>query len=183
AAAVPAAAVPAAAVPAAAVPAAVVPAAVVPAAVVPAAVVPAAVVTAETVTAETVPGQTVPAASEAPDPVIEAVLGGGESLPGYPRELLALDLDLGADVGVDTVKQAGVFAAVRERFAIPRQDSLKLRDFPTLAHVIGFVRDHAKPAPQAAGSAEAARPPEAAGSAEAAKVPPDPPAPGPRPPH
>ena len=66
-----------------------------------------------------------------------------ESLTGYPRDLLDLDLDLEADLGVDTVKQAEVFAAVRERFGIPRDDDLKLRDFPTLAHVIGFVRDRA----------------------------------------
>src|SRR5262249_4571472 len=80
------------------------------------------------------------------DQVTEAVLGVVEGLSGYPRELLDLDLDLEADLGLDTVKQAEVFAAVRERFAIPRQDDLKLRDFPTLAHVIGFVRDHAVPA-------------------------------------
>jgi hypothetical protein len=36
-----------------------------------------------------------------------------------------------------------VFAAVREQFGIPRDDNLKLRDFPTLIHVIGFVRDRA----------------------------------------
>ena len=60
-----------------------------------------------------------------------------ERLTGYPRDLLDLDLDLEADLGVDTVKQAEVFAAVREQFAIPRDDNLKLREFPTLAHVIG----------------------------------------------
>ena len=64
-------------------------------------------------------------------------------LTGYPRDLLDLDLDLEADLGVDTVKQAEVFAAVRERFGIPREENLRLRDFPTLAHVIGFVRDRA----------------------------------------
>ncbi len=37
-------------------------------------------------------------------------------MTGYPPELLDLDLDLEADLGVDTVKQAEVFAAVRERF-------------------------------------------------------------------
>ena len=68
-----------------------------------------------------------------------------ERLTGYPRDLLDLDLDLEADLGVDTVKQAEVFAAVRERFAIPRQDNHRLRDIPTLAQVIGFVRDHAVP--------------------------------------
>ena len=55
--------------------------------------------------------------------------------------MLALDLDLEADLGVDTVKQAEVFAAVRESYGIPRDDKLRLRDFPTLAHVIGFVHD------------------------------------------
>ena len=62
-------------------------------------------------------------------------------MTGYPPELLDLDLDLEADLGVDTVKQAEVFAAVRERFEVERDDTLPLRDFPTLAHVIGWVRD------------------------------------------
>jgi hypothetical protein len=35
-------------------------------------------------------------------------------MTGYPPELLDVDLDLEADLGVDTVKQAEVFAAVRE---------------------------------------------------------------------
>ena len=34
-------------------------------------------------------------------------------MTGYPAELLDPDLDLEADLGVDTVKQAEVFAAVR----------------------------------------------------------------------
>ena len=72
---------------------------------------------------------------------------------GYPPELLDLDLDLEADLGVDTVKQAELFAQVRETYGIARDDSLKLRDYPTLNHVVGFVRDripqpdaHASPA-------------------------------------
>ena len=59
---------------------------------------------------------------------------------GYPRDMLALDLDLEADLGIDTVKQAEVFGMVREAFDIPRHDNLKLREYPTLEHVIGFVR-------------------------------------------
>ena len=62
-------------------------------------------------------------------------------MTGYPAELLDLDLDLEADLGVDTVKQAEVFAAVRERFNVERDENLQLRDFPTLTHVIGWVRD------------------------------------------
>ena len=58
---------------------------------------------------------------------------------GYPNDMLDLDLDLEADLGVDTVKQAELFAAIREIYHIPRDQNLKLRDFPTLRHVIGFV--------------------------------------------
>ena len=72
---------------------------------------------------------------------------------GYPQDMLDLDLDLEADLGVDTVKQAETFAAIRAAFDIPRRKSLKLRDYPTLASVIGFVyTDAARP-----GSAEQRR--------------------------
>ncbi len=113
------------------------------------------------------------------DEVADAVLGVVAELTGYPRDLLDLDLDLEADLGIDTVKQAEVFASVRERFSIERDENLKLRDFPTLSHVIGFVRDRAHlpaqpptaapagPAGTAApAGAEAAAGPEQAGAAQ-----------------
>ena len=50
-------------------------------------------------------------------------------------------LDLEADLGVDTVKQAEMFAAIRAAYNIPRDENLKLRDYPTLSHVIRFVYD------------------------------------------
>src|SRR5207302_9641490 len=80
---------------------------------------------------------------------------------GYPPEMLDLDLDLEADLGVDTVKQAETFAAVREAYGIEREAQLKLRDFPTLRHVIGFVYDRKpglKPSQVAAAKAEVAEP-------------------------
>ena len=58
---------------------------------------------------------------------------------GYPQDMLDLDLDLEADLGIDTVKQAEMFAAIREIYNIPRDESRKLRDYPTLAHVMRFV--------------------------------------------
>ncbi len=71
----------------------------------------------------------------------EAVVSIVSEMTGYPPDLLDLDLDLEADLGVDTVKQAEVFAAVRGRFGVERDDSLSLREFPTLTHVIGWIRD------------------------------------------
>ncbi len=64
-------------------------------------------------------------------------------LTGYPPELLDPELDLEADLGVDTVKQAEVFAAVREKYNLERDENLQLRDFPTLNHVAGWVRERA----------------------------------------
>jgi len=75
------------------------------------------------------------------DAVKERVLALVAEKTGYPVDMLDLDLDLEADLGIDTVKQAEMFATIREAYGIPRDDKIKLRDFPTLAHVIGFVRD------------------------------------------
>ncbi len=75
------------------------------------------------------------------DPVTTKVLEIVAAQTGYPPDMLALDLDLEADLGVDTVKQAETFAAIREEYGIERDDSLALRDYPTLDHVIGFVKE------------------------------------------
>ena len=75
------------------------------------------------------------------DPVKEKVLEIVAEKTGYPKDMLDLDLDLEADLGVDTVKQAEMFASVRAAYNIPRDENLKLRDFPTLAHVIQFAHD------------------------------------------
>ena len=91
------------------------------------------------------PAVAAPAATPAPalkgDPVKERILAIVAEKTGYPPDMLDLDLDLEADLGVDTVKQAEVFAAVREAYGIARDEKLRLRDFPTLAHVIRFVYD------------------------------------------
>ena len=76
---------------------------------------------------------------------------------GYPPDLLDLDLDLEADLGIDTVKQAEVFATIREAYGIERDDSLKLRDYPTLNHVVG-VRQRARPGAAAAAERRRSRP-------------------------
>ena len=84
---------------------------------------------------------TCPSDEPARDPVKERILALVAEKTGYPLDMLDLDLDLEADLGVDTVKQAEMFAAIREIYNIPRDENLKLRDFPTLAHVIRFVHD------------------------------------------
>jgi hypothetical protein len=83
------------------------------------------------------PSQLAPAG----DPILDQVTKIVAEMTGYPADLLDPDLDLEADLGVDTVKQAEVFR--RRPRALPgraRRHDLKLRDFPTLRHVAGWVR-------------------------------------------
>ncbi len=119
-----------------------------------------AVPAAATITAAPTTTATPAAVATAPggeDEVVAKVMAMVAEKTGYPSDMLELDLDLEADLGIDTVKQAEVFAMVRETFGIPRQESLKLRDYPTLRHVIGFVRENL--AGGAAVTAEPASPP------------------------
>ncbi|MCG6989234.1 MAG: acyltransferase domain-containing protein, partial [Gemmatimonadetes bacterium] len=81
------------------------------------------------------PPETAPTA-EATDPVAEQVLRIVAEQTGYPPDMLALDLDLEADLGIDTVKQAEMFAAIRAAYDIERDDNLALRDYPTLGRAI-----------------------------------------------
>ncbi len=57
--------------------------------------------------------------------------------------MLDLDLDLEADLGIDTVKQAELFASIRGQYNIPRREDLRLSDYNTLAKVIAFVKEAA----------------------------------------
>ncbi len=104
--------------------------------------------------AASAPISTQPTASIAPqaatdDAIKEKVLDIVAEKSGYPKDMLDLDLDLEADLGIDTVKQAEMFAAVRAAYNIPRDENLKLRDFPTLALVIKFARDRQPGVPKA----------------------------------
>ena len=81
------------------------------------------------------------------DEIKNYVLGIVSEKTGYPPEMLDLDLDLEADLGIDTVKQAELFAAVRNHYGISRREDLRLSEYNTLAKVIGFVSDSLTPVP------------------------------------
>jgi acyl transferase domain-containing protein/acyl carrier protein/NAD(P)-dependent dehydrogenase (short-subunit alcohol dehydrogenase family) len=60
---------------------------------------------------------------------------------GYPEEIVEMDVDLEADLGIDSIKKAQLFAEVGERFNIAPRADLSLDDFPTLGHVLDFLID------------------------------------------
>jgi acyl transferase domain-containing protein len=59
---------------------------------------------------------------------------------GYPAEVVELDADLEADLGIDSIKKAQLFGELREYFDIKPDANLTLDDFPTLRHVLRFLQ-------------------------------------------
>ncbi|HEY1784090.1 MAG TPA: KR domain-containing protein [Pirellulales bacterium] len=65
---------------------------------------------------------------------------------GYPAEVVDLDADLEADLGIDSIKKAQLFGELQEYFDISALGaggagggSLSLDDFSTLRHVLNFL--------------------------------------------
>ena len=80
---------------------------------------------------------------------------------GYPKDMLELDLDMEADLGIDTVKQAELFAAMREKYNLPQTEGVQLKDYPTIKHCINYAMkamSEAQSAPAAAAVAPAPQP-------------------------
>ena len=59
---------------------------------------------------------------------------------GYPIDFLESELDLEADLGVDTIKQMEIVAAVREHFSLPKKEGFSLKDVPTIEKLSAFVQ-------------------------------------------
>ena len=93
------------------------------------------------ISAQPLPVPTAPSSTAAQDAagVLAFITQQVSEKTGYPAEMLDPDLDLEADLGIDTVKQAELFAAVRTHYNIPRREDLRLSEYSTLARVAGFV--------------------------------------------
>ncbi|MDM8536847.1 beta-ketoacyl synthase N-terminal-like domain-containing protein [Desulfobacterales bacterium HSG17] len=67
---------------------------------------------------------------------------------GYTSDMLEDELDLEADLGVDTVKQVEIFAKIASHFEFAVPDDLKLRDLNTIAKLGSYVAGKLKGRPE-----------------------------------
>ena len=58
---------------------------------------------------------------------------------GYPREIVELDADLEADLGIDSIRKAQLFGEIGQRYGLAADDSVSLDDFPTLQHLLNYM--------------------------------------------
>jgi len=64
---------------------------------------------------------------------------------GYPEEILALDMDLEADLGIDSIKRVEILSALQERHpALPELDASELPNIQTLGQVLEFMDQMSK---------------------------------------
>ena len=59
---------------------------------------------------------------------------------GYPEEILAMDMDLEADLGIDSIKRVEILSALQERTPqLPELDASNLPSLQTLGQVLEFL--------------------------------------------
>ncbi len=115
------------------------------------------------------PAAAAPKGSVSGAEVLQRLIGVVAQKTGYSREEIDPSYELEADLGIDTVKQAEIFAEVRDAYGLERDDSFKLADYPTVEKLAGWLAsraagaitavDAAAPAPAAAAPAPAAASP------------------------
>jgi acyl carrier protein/NAD(P)-dependent dehydrogenase (short-subunit alcohol dehydrogenase family) len=97
------------------------------------------------------------ATQETAEALIKSVQGIIARQTGYTEDMLAADLDLEADLGIDTVKQVEVFGKISSHFNLPVPEDLKLRELNTIArladYIAGATRDSGTGSVQAAPAA------------------------------
>ncbi|RKH44346.1 SDR family NAD(P)-dependent oxidoreductase, partial [Corallococcus sicarius] len=81
---------------------------------------------------------------------------------GYPQDMLELDLDLEADLGIDTVKQVEAFALARTTLGVAKDEGFRLRDYNTLRKMVAYLVKQAVPAAPVPAAAATAPVPSAA---------------------
>jgi len=124
----------------------------------PAPTIPAPVVTPLAASVSTTPASTAPTnPAELESFLINFVV----EQTGYPAEVVDLDADLEADLGIDSIKKAQLFGELQEYFDIgvgATTANLSLDDFPTLRHVLNFLAQAAPAAPVETATATTAAP-------------------------
>lgn len=75
--------------------------------------------------------------------IVDEVLGIYSEITKYPKEMLDLSMEIEADLGIDTVKQATIISIISEKYKISEEESMKFSSFPTIGHVVNMVQEKA----------------------------------------
>ncbi|MFD4596527.1 SDR family NAD(P)-dependent oxidoreductase [Streptomyces sp. NPDC058464] len=86
------------------------------------------------------PAAPVPTAGASADDVAAALLDVVSQKTGYPAEMLELDMDVEADLGIDSIKRVEIMGVLQEQFPSPTPvGPEQLAELRTLSEIVGFV--------------------------------------------
>ncbi len=57
----------------------------------------------------------------------------------YPKDMLEPSMELEADLGIDTVKQATIYSILTDKYKLALSDGQALSNYPTIGHIINLV--------------------------------------------
>ena len=86
-----------------------------------------------------------PASSPAIDVVTisSALLNVVSEKTGYPAEMLELDMDMEADLGIDSIKRVEILGAIQDQFPeLPKVEAQDLAELRTLGQIIDYMGTH-----------------------------------------
>ncbi|MDG4666800.1 type I polyketide synthase [Mycobacterium sp. 236(2023)] len=113
-----------------------------------------------TVAGFSTPSTPAPAAPSAPAvPADQVVLAIVSEKTGYPADMLGLDMEMEAELGIDSIKQVEILAALQAKFPgapeIPASELSNLRTLQDVVDTVAGFTTASAPAPAAAQSASA----------------------------
>lgn len=79
----------------------------------------------------------------------------------YPEEMLELDMEMEADLGIDTVKQATILAMLSEKYQLSRDETIQLSNYRTIRSLIELVFERSGLSRQLGSGAQSPEPPSA----------------------
>ncbi len=90
------------------------------------------------------PGKTITTNTAQPSSTIartvtEQILEIYSNVTKYPMDMLDLTMEIEADLGIDTVKQATIFAMIAEKFQFEGETDIQLSNYLTIGHVIALI--------------------------------------------
>lgn len=81
------------------------------------------------------------------DKVQEEVLKVISEISKYPTDMLDLDMEMEADLGIDTVKQATIISTLWEKYKLNRDDGQNISNYPTIGQVVELIYSKLKNSP------------------------------------
>lgn len=81
----------------------------------------------------------IPSTAINPQQIIDEVLSIYSNVTQYPKEMLDLSMELEADLGVDTVKQATIFSMIADKFNFNLMEGQPLSNYNTIGHMVELV--------------------------------------------